>query len=107
MNKKYLALVLGAVMAMSMGMAAAAEEISTVAPGKLTVGTSPDFAPYEFYHIDEDGNPQLAGFDIALGNLIAEKLGLSRSGVAAMLKRTRSKLRAYLLMEGLCTIRNE
>ena len=38
---------------------------------------------------------------------IAEKLGMSRSGVAAMLKRTRSKLRAYLLMEGLCTIRNE
>ena len=28
-------------------------------------------------------------------------------GVAAMLKRTRSKLKTYLLMEGLCTIRNE
>ena len=38
---------------------------------------------------------------------IAEKLGLSRSGVAAMLKRTRSKLKTYLMMEGLCTIRNE
>ena len=38
---------------------------------------------------------------------IAEKLGMSRSGVAAMLKRTRSKLKTYLMMEGLCIIRNE
>ena len=48
--------------------AASAEEagISTVTPGKLTVATSPDFAPYEFYAIDENGEPQLAGFDMAL-----------------------------------------
>ncbi len=38
---------------------------------------------------------------------IAEKLGMSRSGVSAMLKRTRSKLKTYLMMEGLCTSRNE
>ena len=44
---------------------------------------------------------------VATEREIAEKLGLSRSGVSAMLKRTRSKLRTYLLMEGLCTIRNE
>ena len=44
---------------------------------------------------------------VATEREIAEKLGLSRSGVAAMLKRTRSKLRTYLLKEGLCTIRNE
>ena len=36
---------------------------------------------------------------------IAEKMGLSRSGVNAMLKRTRNKLRTYLMMEDLCTIR--
>ena len=44
---------------------------------------------------------------VATEREIAEKLGLSRSGVSAMLKRTRSKLRTYLLMEGLCTSRNE
>lgn len=44
---------------------------------------------------------------VATEREIAEKLGLTRSGVAAMLKRTRSKLKTYLLMEGLCTIRNE
>lgn len=38
---------------------------------------------------------------------LAEKLGLSRSGVAAMLKRTRKKLGTYLIMGGLCTIQSE
>ena len=58
--------------------AASAEEagISTVTPGKLTVATSPDFAPYEFYAIDENGEPQLAGFDMALAQYIADYLGL-------------------------------
>ncbi|WP_243113984.1 transporter substrate-binding domain-containing protein [Butyrivibrio sp. XB500-5] len=51
-------------------------QISTVTPGKLTVATSPDFAPYEFYAINEDGTPELAGFDIALAGYIADYLGL-------------------------------
>ncbi|RKM57436.1 amino acid ABC transporter substrate-binding protein [Butyrivibrio sp. X503] len=54
----------------------AKEEIKTVTPGKLTVATSPDFAPYEFYAIGEDGTPELAGFDIALAGYIADYLGL-------------------------------
>ena len=37
---------------------------------------------------------------------IAEKLGLSRSGISAMLKRIRNRLKSYLIPEGLCTIRN-
>ena len=39
--------------------------IREVADGTLTVATSPDFAPYEFYAIDDAGKPDLAGFDIA------------------------------------------
>ena len=54
----------------------AADKIPTVVPGKLTVATSPDFAPYEFYAISEDGTPVLAGFDIALAQYIADYLGL-------------------------------
>ncbi|SFP73896.1 amino acid ABC transporter substrate-binding protein, PAAT family [Butyrivibrio proteoclasticus] len=50
--------------------------VSTVTAGKLTVATSPDFAPYEFYAVDESGTPQLAGFDIALAQYIADYLGL-------------------------------
>ncbi len=54
----------------------AASAIPTVVEGKLTVATSPDFAPYEFYAIDENGDPQLAGFDPALAQYIADYLGL-------------------------------
>ena len=51
-------------------------EVSVVNPGKLTVATSPDFAPYEFYAIDANGDPQLAGFDVALAGYIADYMGL-------------------------------
>ena len=51
-------------------------ELKTVTDGKLTVATSPDFAPYEFYALDADGKPTLAGFDMALAQYIADALGL-------------------------------
>lgn len=54
----------------------AAATVETVSSGKLTVATSPDFAPYEFYAIGEDGKPQLAGFDMALAQYIADYMGL-------------------------------
>ena len=50
--------------------------IPTVTDGVLTVATSPDFAPYEFYAIGEDGTPTLAGFDMALAQYIADYIGL-------------------------------
>ncbi len=56
--------------------AGSAADVSTVTEGKLTVATSPDFAPYEFYAIGEDGNPQLAGFDMALAQYVADYMGL-------------------------------
>ena len=55
---------------------AGSSSLQTVTEGKLTMVTSPDFAPYEFYSLDEDGNPTLVGFDIALGQYIADYLGL-------------------------------
>lgn len=50
--------------------------IKTVSSGTLTVATSPDFAPYEFYSIGDDGTPALAGFDMSLAKYIADYLGL-------------------------------
>lgn len=50
--------------------------LETVVPGTLTVATSPDFAPYEFYALDENGNPYLAGFDLALAEYLADYMGL-------------------------------
>lgn len=97
MMKKFFALALSLAMALSLascgssgaassssaasgsGSAAASidmENIETVSPGKLTVATSPDFAPYEFYAIGEDGKPELAGFDMALAQYIADYMGL-------------------------------
>lgn len=88
MKKKVLSVVMAGVMALGLmacgssaggqetGSADGGSKVSTVTEGKLTVATSPDFAPYEFYAIDESGTPQLAGFDIALAGYIADYMGL-------------------------------
>lgn len=52
------------------------QELTTVTDGFLTVATSPDFAPYEFYALGDDGEPTLAGFDMELAQYIADYLGL-------------------------------
>jgi len=88
--KKFLSLLLALIMVLSLAACGAKEEapaeeapaeetetgFTTVAAGKLTVATSPDFAPYEFYALDANGDPQLAGFDPALAQYIADYLGL-------------------------------
>ena len=79
--KKILCLVLSlclvlALCACGSSAPAASGGVKTVVPGKLTVATSPDFAPYEFYALDESGTPQLAGFDVFLAQYIADSLGL-------------------------------
>ncbi len=51
--------------------------LTTVKEGYLTVLTSPDYAPYEFYALDAEGTPTLAGFDMALAQYIADYLGLT------------------------------
>lgn len=40
----------------------------------LTMGTSPDYPPYEFYDIS-GGQEEIVGFDIDIANRIAEELG--------------------------------
>lgn len=43
--------------------------------GYLTIGTSPDYAPNEFY-IDVNGQKQIVGSDIALAQAIADEIGV-------------------------------
>ena len=91
--KKFLALMLALMMALSLvacgndappaddGADAPDDAVventyNTLTPGVLTVATSPDFAPYEFYVVDANGEYQLAGFDMALAQYIADYLGL-------------------------------
>ena len=44
--------------------------------GKVVVGMSADYAPYEFHYIDEDGKDVIGGFDVDIANEIASKLGV-------------------------------
>ena len=83
MKKKLLAILMSVCMLATVAgcgksddASADASGVETVTKGKLTVATSPDFAPYEFYAIGEDGTPVLAGFDVALANYIANYMGL-------------------------------
>lgn len=50
--------------------------LKTVTSGKLTVATSPDFAPMEFVDATKQGQDKYVGFDITLAKHIAEELGL-------------------------------
>ena len=68
--------------------------LKTLTAGKLTMVTSPDFAPYEFYALDENGTPTLAGFDIALGYYIADFLELELEVVPMDFDGTISELGA-------------
>ncbi len=89
--QKVLALLLVLVLAMSLTAcgnatssqpapsASGSESMPSSAPqevGQETIilGTSADYPPYEFHKII-DGKDQIVGFDIALAELIAEKLG--------------------------------
>lgn len=110
--KKWIVLTLALVLALSLlagcGKGADADEtdyasmsieelkplLKTVTDGKLTVATSPDFAPYEFYSIDENENPTLAGFDIALAQYIADYLGLELEIIPMDFDGTLSELSA-------------
>ncbi len=84
--KKMISFALAAVMLLTLFAGCTASEdgpgknpygLTTVKEGYLTVITSPDYAPYEFYALDADGNPTLAGFDMAMAQYIADYLGLT------------------------------
>ena len=84
--KKLIAVILAALLLMSALTACVSTEngpgkntynLKTVKEGYLTVITSPDYAPYEFYALDANKNPTLAGFDMALAKYIADYLGLT------------------------------
>ena len=44
--------------------------------GKLVVGMSADYAPYEFHYIDENGKDVIGGFDVDIANESANKIGV-------------------------------
>lgn len=44
--------------------------------GKLVVGMSADYAPYEFHYIDENGKDVIGGFDVDIANEMADAIGV-------------------------------
>lgn len=46
------------------------------AAGELTIGTSPDYPPMEFYILDENGDRQIVGSDLSLVQAIADEIGV-------------------------------
>ena len=84
--KKMIAVLMAVLMLLSMlsGCAPADDgpgknpyNLKTVKEGYLTVATSPDYAPFEFYSLDEKGKPTLVGFDMDLAKYVADYLGLT------------------------------
>ncbi|MFZ1667454.1 MAG: transporter substrate-binding domain-containing protein, partial [Trichococcus flocculiformis] len=45
--------------------------------GKLVVGTCADYPPYE-WHLVQDGDDKIIGFDIDIAQAIADELGVER-----------------------------
>ena len=92
MNKKFVGKILAAVVSLSMviSITGCGKSKSTVnaaqttkdtkleqikKSGKLVVGTSADYPPYEF-HKSVNGNDEIIGFDITIANEIAKDLGV-------------------------------
>ena len=44
--------------------------------GKLTVGLSADYAPYEFHIINDEGKDEIVGFDVDIAKEIAKDMGV-------------------------------
>ena len=44
--------------------------------GKVVVGMSADYAPYEFHYINENGEDVIGGYDVDIANEIASALGV-------------------------------
>ena len=60
----------------STGDTSTAGEITTAEEGKLILGTSADYPPFEFHILDENGEDKIVGIDVFLGEQIAEDMGV-------------------------------
>ncbi|MDL2289083.1 amino acid ABC transporter, partial [Oscillospiraceae bacterium OttesenSCG-928-F05] len=69
MKKRVLALVCVAALFLMLfsGCQSADRLESIMAKGKITMATSPDFAPYEFIDLSKEGPESFVGADIELG----------------------------------------
>ena len=85
--KKFTALMLALMMSLSLvACGSKADDSSTTddtntdnteqTGGTLVLGTSADYAPYEFMYADDSGEMQFAGIDISAAQYIADEMGM-------------------------------
>ena len=84
MMKKFLALMLAMVMALSLVACGGTANDNTSDGAKdndekteLVLGTSADYAPFEFMYPDESGEMVYGGIDVSVAKYIAEDMGLT------------------------------
>lgn len=78
--KKFIAILLALSMAFALAACAsssapASAPAATEAPKKLILGTSADYAPFEFMYPDDNGNLVYGGIDISVAQYIADFTG--------------------------------
>ncbi|WP_066890244.1 transporter substrate-binding domain-containing protein [Clostridium nigeriense] len=78
MLKKILAITIVGVMGFGLvSCGSKKDKLSTIKDsGKLVVGLSADYAPYEFHILDENGQDQIVGFDVDIAKEIAKDMGV-------------------------------
>ena len=76
--KKILAVTIVGVMGLGLiSCGAKKDKLSAIKDsGKLVVGLSADYAPYEFHILDENGQDQIVGFDVDIAKEIAKDMGV-------------------------------
>ena len=72
--KKIIAMLLAAIMMLSLA-ACGEKPVDTPAKDVLVMGTSADYAPYEFMYPDANGNMVYGGIDISVAQAIADSMG--------------------------------
>lgn len=73
--KKFVSLMLALVMALGLVACGAQNDNNTDAAEKLVVGTSADYAPFEFMYPDEDGKMVFGGIDVSVAQYVADAMG--------------------------------
>ena len=97
--KKVLSIALLALLALTLCMGcqpkADANKLEKIlAEGKITMATSPDFAPMEFMDPTKTGQEAYVGSDVQLGRYIAEKLGVQIGAAEERVAALRARERA-------------
>ena len=81
--KKFTALMLALMMSLSLVAcgskaddSSTTDDTNTDNTGTLVLGTSADYAPFEFMYADDSGEMQFAGIDISAAQYIADEMGM-------------------------------